>query len=318
MNKLVVGILFVLAFVLIGVSQAFFIVDQREQAIVLQLGQPVGGVDNLVKEPGLHMKLPIVQEVRYFDRRVLSIDPAPNQVVISNQSNVRHQPKQEEGVEVKKPSFANVSGEPIIVDSFARYKIVDPLRFLKALGTVYNANGRLESILTDATRAILGRTSLEELLSEQRTVIMSEIKDRVNESIEKDNLGIEIVDVRIVRADLTVELLTSTVRRMISELKERATETRAVGEEHAIKIRSEAEKERTVIFANAQRDAQILRGKGDEEAIRIYAGAFNKDKEFYAFTRSLEAYETTFRSKNTQMILSPDSAFFKYFSNARK
>ena len=319
MNKFSMGLLLGLAALLIGLSQAFFIVDQREQAIVLQLGQPVGGEGNLIKQPGLHMKLPIVQEVRYFDRRVLSVDPAPDQVVISNQSNVKETTRENsENADEKVVGISDVSGEPIIVDSFARYKIIDPLRFLKTLGTVYNANGRLESILTDATRAVLGHTSLEEILSPQRNGIMIEIKNRVNASVVKDNLGIEIVDVRIVRADLTAELLTSTVRRMISELKERATETRAIGEEHGIKIRSEAEKERTVIFANAQRDAQRLRGEGDETAIRIYADAFNKDKEFYSFIRSLEAYENTFSSAGTQMILSPKSEFFKYFSDARK
>jgi len=319
MNKGLFVILFVVALVLIAGSQAFYTVDQTQQAILLQLGQPVGDPDDpegLVKGPGLHMKLPMVQEVRYFDRRVLSVDPSPDQVVISNQladsgkSSIDGDDEDSMGIE-------DVSGEPIIVDTFARYRIVDPLRFLKTLGSVYNANRRLESILTDATRAVLGQTTLEQLLSQHRVEVMAEIKDRVNNATQKDNLGIQIVDVRIVRADLTAELLTSTVRRMISQLKERATETRANGEEEAIKIRSEAEKERTVILAEAERDSQILRGQGDEEAIRIYAGAFNKDKEFYAFMRSLEAYEKTFTDKETQMILSPKSEFFKYFSNVK-
>jgi len=196
-----------------------------------------------------------------------------------------------------------------------RYKIVDPLQFLKTLRTIGAANSRLENILNDATRAELGKTSLQQLLSPSRTGVMRDISNRVNGNVKKDNLGIEIVDVRIVRADLTSELRTSTVRRMQSELKERATETRAKGEERALEIRSTAEKERTVIIANAERDAQKLRGQGDEEAIKIYADAFNKDKEFYAFIRSMEAYSNTLADPETQLILSPDSEFFRYFED---
>ena len=169
--------------------------------------------------------------------------------------------------------------------------------------------------MNDATRAELGRTTLQELLSQERAAIMDEIRDRVNRKIEQDRLGIEIVDIRIVRADLTPDLRTSTVRRMISELTERATETRAKGEERALEISSTAEKERTVILANAQRDAEIMKGTGDKEAIKIYADAFNKDKEFYGFVRSMEAYKNTLANPETQLILSPDSAFFKYFQN---
>lgn len=313
MNKFLLGTLGLIAIALIGVSQVFYIVDQRQQAIVLQLGQPVGDV----KGPGLHMKMPIVQDVRYFDRRVLSVDPAPDQVVISNQIGAVIIPQTEEGADenVNTPSIENVSGEPIIVDTFARYKIVDPLQFLKSLGTITLANNRIENILSESTKSVLGNTSLSTLLSKDRERVMSDIQDRVNNVTKKDKLGIEIIDVRIVRADLTAALLNSTVQRMNSELLERATEARAKGEEQALRIRSEAEKERTVILANSQRDAQILRGEGDEEAIRIYADAFNKDKEFYSFLRSLEAYDNTMADPDTRLILSPDSDFFKYFSN---
>lgn len=313
MNKFLLGTLGLIAIALIGVSQVFYIVDQRQQAIVLQLGQPVGDV----KGPGLHMKMPIVQDVRYFDRRVLSVDPAPDQVVISNQIGAVIIPQTEEGADenVNTPSIENVSGEPIIVDTFARYKIVDPLQFLKSLGTITLANNRIENILSESTKSVLGNTSLSTLLSKDRERVMSDIQDRVNNVTKKDKLGIEIIDVRIVRADLTAALLNSTVQRMNSELLERATEARAKGEEQALRIRSEAEKERTVILANSQRDAQILRGEGDEEAIRIYADAFNKDKEFYRFLRSLEAYDNTMADPDTRLILSPDSDFFKYFSN---
>lgn len=308
MNKPLLIVLAVVAVALIGASQVFFIVDQREQAIVLQLGQPVGDVNG----PGLHVKIPVIQTVQYFDRRILSVDPEPEQVVISS---VDIGPPAEETPDEDKGSstIANVTGEPIILDTFARYKIIDPLQFLKTLRTINAANSRIENILNDATRAELGKTSLQQLLSPARDTVMKDIRNRVNRAINQDQLGIEIVDVRIVRADLTSDLRTSTVRRMISELKKRATETRAKGEEQALKIRSTAEKERTVIIAEAQREASVLKGEGDKEAIKIYADAFNKDKEFYSFIRSMEAYKNTLADPETQLILSPDSEFFKHF-----
>ena len=316
MNKFVIGLLALCAILLIGASQIFFIVDQREQAIVLQLGQPVGDVKN----PGLHAKIPFIQTVQYFDKRILSVDPAPAQVVISS-VDIEKPKEVEEGEEqtneeaAENTSIANVTGEPIILDTFARYKITDPLQFLKTLRTIGAANSRLENILNDATRAELGKTSLQQLLSPSRTFVMRDIQRRVNQNVKKDNLGIEIVDVRIVRADLTSDLRTSTVRRMQSELKERATETRAKGEERALEIRSTAEKERTVLIAEAQRDSSIIKGEGDKEAIKTYADAFNKDKDFYSFIRSMEAYKTTLADPETQLILSPDSEFFKHFSD---
>jgi modulator of FtsH protease HflC len=338
MNKTLISALAAIAIILIAISQTFFIVDQREQAIVLQLGQPVGDQtkpETLIKGPGLHAKIPLVQEVLYFDRRVLPVDPDPEQVVISsslvNRTGIgaktplpatteTPEADAEDAAAVENatpgPVIENVSGEPIIVDTFARYKINDPLQFLKTLRTTLNATARLKNILNDATRAELGRTTLQELLSSERTAIMDEIRDRVNRKIEQDRLGIEIVDIRIVRADLTSDLRTSTVRRMISELTERATETRAKGEERALEISSTADKERSVILANAQRDAEIIKGQGDKEAIKIYADAFNKDKDFYGFMRSMEAYRNTLADPETQLILSPDSAFFRYFQKS--
>jgi len=328
MNNQITVIILVLALGLIVLSQSVFTVDQREQAIVLQLGQPKGEP----RGPGLHFKIPLIQEVRYFDRRILSVDPDPEEVVISSSTYNRPSPASDdkpnetlegavESVEGEgeydeyDPIIEDVSGEPIIVDSFARYQITDPLQFLKTLRTIPSANSRLENILEDATRTVLGKTTLRELLSDERTAVMNEIRARVNRKIQQDRLGIEIVDVRIVRADLTAELRTSTVRRMISELQERATETRAKGEERAKEIRSTAEKERTVLLAEAERDAQILRGQGDNEAIKIYANAFNQDTEFYGFMRSMEAYKNTLADPETRLILSPQSDFFRYFDN---
>ncbi len=320
MQTYFIAIVLTLGVVLFVATQTMFVVDEREQAILLQLGQPVGEP----RGPGLHFKLPLVQDVRRFDRRILSVDPPPEQVVIASSTVLRPKPQAEKTEsEIKAeslnpdapPPIENVSGEPIIVDSFARYRITDPLQFMKTLRDVNGANLRLENILDDASRTVLGRTTLKELLSADRDEVMNDIRQRVNRNITADKLGIEIVDVRIVRADLTADLRDSTVRRMISELKERATETRAEGEERALEIRSTADKERAVILAEAQRDAQLIKGQGDQEAIRIYTQAFNKDKDFYAFMRSMDAYKNTLADPDTRLILSPDSEFFRYFGN---
>ncbi len=311
-------ILLALGLALIVLSQTVFVVDQTQQAIVLQLGQPVGEL----RKPGLHFKLPMIQEVRYFDRRILSVDPAPEQMVIASSTIARPAPKKDESAEeatseIAPPPIDNVSGEPIIVDSFARYRISDPLQFMKTLRSVDNANKRIESIIDEATRTVLGKTSLKELLSKDRTRVMAEINARLNQKIKEDKMGVEMVDVRIVRADLGEALRDSTVRRMVSQMTERATETRAKGEQLALEIRSKAETERTVLLAEAERDAQILRGEGDKEAIETYAKAFNKDKEFYSFMRSMEAYKTTMSDPDTRLILSPSSDFFRYFDNRK-
>lgn len=320
MNKMQQGIfLIILGLCAVGATLSLFVVDQTEQAIVLQLGQPMGEV----KGPGLHFKIPVVQEVRRFDRRILSVDPPPAQMVISSSRDSPFNrivgdlvPEKEPGKEPKTPDGA-VSGEPIIVDTFARYRITDPLRFMKSMRTPEAAAQRLESIMNDATRNVLGKRTLRELLSPERKAVMQAIRARVNKKIEEDKLGIEIVDIRIVRADLTPELRQSTVRRMISELTERATQTRAGGEEQALEIRSTAEKERTVLLAESQRDAQIKRGEGDKLAIKTYADAFNKDKDFYAFIRSLEAYRSTLANPDTRLILTPDSEFLKYLKSGK-
>lgn len=312
MNTKSLAFFIVMAATLLIGSQSFFIVDEREQAIVLQLGQPKGEP----RGPGIHFKTPFVQNIRYFDRRVLSIDPRPEQVVISSAHVGKPSNDTNKEIDIEKgPSIDSVSGEPIIVDTFARYKIVDPLQFMKTLRTVSNANSRIESILNDSTRAVLGETTLVELLSDARTSVMGDIRTRVNDKIQEDALGIEIVDVRIVRADLTNELRVSTVKQMNSELNERATERRSKGNERALEIRSTAEKERTILLAEAERDSQIIRGEGDKTAIKTYADAFNIDKEFYSFIRSMEAYKKTMANSETRLILSPDNAFFKHFEN---
>lgn len=334
MKQIGSGLFIIVAAVgLLAFSQSVYTIDETQQAIVLQLGQPVGDI----KGPGLHFKLPMVQDVRRFDRRVLSVDLAPAQMVVSSSRDnpfasgadkafaaaieeaataATPESTTEDAPETARP-LATSGGEPVMINTFARYRITDPLAFMKTLGSPEQANSRLESIINDATRGVLGNSTLWQLLSQERTRITGDILRRVNAKIGEDKLGIQIIDIRIVRADLTGEQRLATVRRMISELQERATQTRALGDEKALEIRSTAEKEREIILAEAQRDSQILRGEGDKDAIGIYAAAFNKDKEFYGFMRSMEAYSNTLASPETRLILSPDSAFFKHFNAGR-
>jgi len=295
----------IIAVLLIGLSLSVFTVDERETAIVLQFGQP----KQVYTEAGLKVKLPFpIQDVRYFDSRILEVDPAPRRVNISSD---RNNPMVEDGA-VDAQLIEEVSGEPIIVDTFARYKITDPLLFLQRLQTEARARQQIENVMDSATRDTLGSSTLREILSPARGNLMIRIRDRVN--AEMKPRGVEIVDIRIVRADLTERLQTSTVNRMITERRELATKTRANGQEKALEIRSTADKERTVILAEADKQSQILRGQGDKEATEIYNKAYNRDPDFYAFTRSMEAYQNSLASSDTKMVLSPDAAFLRYLS----
>jgi len=296
---------FVLAAIIILVALSVFTVDERQKAIVLQFGQP----KKVHLEAGLKFKLPWpIQDVRYFDARVLDVDPNPERFTISSD---RNNPLLKDG-DVDTALIEEVSGEPIIVDTFARYRIVEPLLYLQRLGTEAKARAQIENVMETATRNVLGRANLREILSASRGRLMQTIREQANAQME--SRGIEIVDIRIVRADLTERLRTSTVNRMITERKEVATQTRAKGQEKALEIKSTAEKERTVLLAEADRESQIIRGEGDRQATEIYADAYNKDKDFYAFTRTMEAYNKTLSDGNTAMILSPDNAFLRYLS----
>lgn len=299
-------IAFVAAAVLILLALSVFTVDERQKAIVLQFGQPV----KVYQEAGLKFKLPWpIQEVRTFDARILDVDPAPERVNISSDRNSPLLENQD----VDPQLIEEVSGEPIIVDTFARYRIADPVLFLQRLRNERVAQQQIENVMDSATRDILGNATLRTILSPARATLMEQIRDRVN--AEMKQRGIEIVDIRIVRADLTDRLQTSTVNRMITERNELATKTRSRGREKALEIRSTAERQREVILANAEKRAQILRGEGDETATRIYAEAYNRDPDFYAFTRSMEAYKNTMADGKTQLILSPDSEFLRYLKD---
>ena len=265
-------------------NASLYTVDQTQQALVLQLGE----WKRTVQEPGLHFKTPFVQNVVLLDARVLDVDPPVEQVILADQKRLD-------------------------VDAFARYRITDPLQFYQSVGNERVAEQRLSTTVNSALRRVLGNATLLAVLSKERAKVMTDIRTQVNQ--EARGFGVEIVDVRIGRADLPDTTSQAVYERMRSEREREAREARAQGNEQAQQIRSRAERERTVILAEAQRDAQIKRGEGDNQAIRTLAEVANKNPEFYAFYRSLEAYKATMKGDNTQMVLAPDSEFFRYFSS---
>jgi len=266
-----------------AVYSSAFTVDQTQQALVLQLGEP----KRTIQEPGLAFKFPFIQDVTYYEKRVLSLIPQEaEEVILADQKRLK-------------------------VDAFARYQISDPLLFYQTVRNETGARGRLDAIIDSSVRRALGRETLASILTGQRNDITRSIGEEVNESVS--SLGIQIIDVRLRRADYPEATSQNIFNRMKSEREREAKEFRATGEEEAQKIRSAAEKTRTVIISEAQRVAQETRGAGDSDAIRIYADSFGKDPEFFSFYRSMEAYQKSLGKTGTSMVLSPDSAFFRYF-----
>ena len=277
------GIVIVLLFVL---ANSLYVVNQTEQAIVLQFGEPI----RVVKEPGLKAKIPFIQNVVFYDTRLLNLDPPAQEVVLNDKKRLD-------------------------VDSFTRYRIVDPLRFYKTVRTEVQARSKLEEIVNSSVRKILGRITLQELLSQQRTKIMADSAVKV----DAEQIGVSVADVRIRRADLPLEVLQAINARMKAERERDAKEFRATGQQEAQKIRATAEKEKKVIIAEAEKKAQIIRGQGDQEAIAIWNNAAGVDPKFYAFYRSLEAYKNSMTDKDsTSMVLAPDSEFFEFFRKTGK
>lgn len=280
------GLAIIGALVLIAGIVAFtslFVVSQVQQAIVLQFGEPKAAV----KDPGLKVKMPW-QNVIYYDKRVLDLDPPKQQVILSDQKRLD-------------------------VDSYARFKIVDPLLFYQTVRDELGARSRLSPIINSALRRVLGNETLLSILSDQRIGIMASIRQQANDGARP--LGMELVEVRIRRADYPEETSLNIYNRMKSEREREAKEFRAQGQEEAQKIRADADKQRVVIVAEAKKQSEILRGQGDAEAIKIYADAFGQDPEFFAFYRSMQAYRNAMKSGDTTMVLSPDSDFFKYFKD---
>lgn len=304
MNTKAIYIVIAGLILLIGL-QSVFIVKEGQQALVLQFGHP----EKEVFKTGLQFKRPFIQQVEYFDKRILEVDPSPNRVILSNESLDFIAAATGNDSAVSK----DIGGEPIIVDTFARYRITSPLKFRQSLRSERDAAVRLESVMNDTTRNVLGNVNLQDLLSSTRGELMNEIKQRVNDSVQ--NLGIDIVDIRIGRADLTDNMKRSTFNRMISDFNKRATETRAKGQERGLEIRSKADKEKAILLSEAKRDADLTRGAGEQEATDIYAESYNKDKDFYGFYRSLQAYRKALNNDETLFILSPDNDFLRTFQS---
>ena len=273
--------------IIIGVFlfQSLFIVQEINQAIVLQFGDP----KKIISKAGLNFKLHFIQNVVFIDKRILNLDNEPQEVIAADQKR-------------------------LIVDAIARFKIVDPLKFYISVGNERVARSRLSTIINSRIRGVLGTKELATLLSTDRAKQMSIIQNDVN--TEAKTLGIEIVDVRIKRADLPPANSDAIYKRMQTEREREAKEFRAQGAEIAQKIRSTADKDVTVLLANANKKSEIMKGEGDGQRNKIFAGAFGRDPQFFAFYRAMQAYETALIGGETSLVLSPDSEFFKFFGKS--
>lgn len=263
-------------------NSSMFTVTEGQQVMITRFGDP----KEQITEPGLHFKLPMVDQTRFFEKRILNIDPPSEEVLLADQKR-------------------------LVVDSFARYRITNMLAFFQTMNSETAAQQRLYTIINSALRSAMGKATLQNILSEKRDVLMETIQQSVND--ETKRFGIEVVDVRIVRADLPEQVTQATFDRMRSEREREAREARAEGEQISIEIKSKADKDRTILLAEAKRDSEILRGQGDSQAIEIYGKAFGQDPNFYAFYRSLQAYKTSLGKPDTTLLLSPESDFLKYF-----
>jgi len=281
LNKFIIPAIIAIGFL---IYLSLFTVKEINQAIVLQFGDP----KRVIAQPGLKVKIPFIQNVVFLDRRILSLDPYPEEVIASDQKR-------------------------LIVDAYARFKIVDALKFYISVGDERVARSRLATIINSRLRSVLGKQSLATLLSEDRTKQMAIIQEGVNTEAAK--FGIEIIDVRIKRADLPQANSEAIYKRMQTEREREAKEFRAKGAEMAVTITSTADKKVTVILANAKKHSEIMKGEGDGIRNKIFADAFGKDPQFFAFYRAMQAYERALIGGETSMILSPDSDFFKFFGN---
>lgn len=279
------GFLFVLALAAgAALYASAFIVHQNEQALVLRFGQPI----QVIREPGLNWKLPIVDTVDIFEKRILDLDTSQQELTTSDQKR-------------------------LVVDAFARYRIVDPLKFYQSLRDPSRVRSRLGPIIESSLRGVLGAVLFQDIVRDKREELMGRIAKQVN--VEGAKLGLEVVDVRIKRADLPEQNAKSVFDRMRAEREREAAEFRSQGTAEANRIRATADREVTVIKAEATRKGEELRGQGDADRNRIFADAFGKDTDFFAFYRSMQAYEAAMKSGDTRLVLSPDSPFFKYFND---
>tara|TARA_B100001964_G_scaffold179282_1_gene197848 strand:+ start:1250 stop:2119 length:870 start_codon:yes stop_codon:yes gene_type:complete len=281
LSKFIIPVIIAIGFI---AYLSFFTIKEINQAIVLQFGDP----KRVIAEPGLKVKIPFIQNVVFLDRRILSLDPAPEEVIASDQKR-------------------------LIVDAYARFKIVDPLKFYVSVGDERVARSRLATIINSRLRSVLGKQRLATLLSVERSKQMAIIQEGVN--VEAKKFGINIIDVRIKRADLPQANSEAIYKRMQTEREREAKEFRAKGAEMAVTITSTADKKVTVILANAKKQSEIMKGEGDGQRNKIFASAFSKDPEFFSFYRAMQAYEKALIGGDTSLILSPDSDFFKFFGS---
>jgi membrane protease subunit HflC len=279
----VVAVLLVVAGIL--AMSSLFIVDQTEEALVLQFGDP----RRVIREPGLKVKRPFIENVIFYENRLLDFEPPPEEVIVSDQKR-------------------------LVVDTYTRYRITNPLLFYQTVNSEAAVRARLSAMVNGSLRRVLGNVTLSALLSHERSAIMRQIRDEV--TAQGKSFGIDVIDVRIRRADLPEENSQAIFARMQSERQQQAAQYRAEGAEAAQSVRANAERERTVILAEAQRDAQRVRGDGDAESIRVYAAAYGQDKEFFAFWRSMQAYRDALNGRTTSFLLTPDTSFFRFFENS--
>lgn len=284
-KKAIVGVILVIL-VLVGMRAVLFTVDETEQAITVQLGRYV----KTVQEPGLHFKMPLVQTVHRFENRILEYDAAAAKVITADKKH-------------------------LVVDNYARWKIIDPLKFYETVRNEFGGQARLDDIVFSEIREELARHTLTEIISLQREAIMDTVGNRCDEKARE--YGIQVIDVKIKRADLPEEVTHSVYARMKAERGRIAKKYRSEGEEESAKIKAQADKERTVLLADSYRHAQELKGKGDAEAIKIYAQALEEDPEFYSFLRTLEVYRKALTG-GTTTVLSSDSELFQYLSQTQE
>lgn len=281
-------ILLALAVILVmTASMGFFIVRETEQVIVMQFGDP----REVVQEPGLHWKVPFLQQANYFDSRILNLDIPEQEVIASDQKRLE-------------------------VDAFARFRITEPLLTYQTVRNEEGAIGRIETILVSNMREVLASEAFRTIVSGDRFMLMNRIRDTVNANAK--DFGIEIIDVRLRRVDLPEANSQTIYDRMRTEREREAEEARAEGREQAARIRAQAERERTVLIAEASRDAQVVRGEGDGLAVKIFADAYNTDADFFEFYRTMEAYRNSLGDKDTTLVMTPDTGFLNYLKELKK
>ncbi len=286
MKKATLTLLLLLIGILaIGAYLTLFSVYQTQQALVLEFGK----AKRVIEDPGLNFKVPFIQNVVFFDKRLLDLDSAPQEVIAADQKR-------------------------LVVDAFARWRITNPLLFYQSVNNELRARSQLSDFLEAALRRVLGAASFEAVVRDDRNDLMRKITNEMNENAQK--FGMTVVDVRIKRADLPEANSLAIFRRMQTERQREAAEIRAEGEEASRRIRADADRQVTVVKAEATGESERIRGAGDAEKNRVFAEAFGKDPDFFAFYRSMQAYESALQSGDTRMLLSPDSEFFRYFNNA--